>query len=161
MKALLSTIAFVIVCYVVYKQNSESAPPLVIDSPIYGEMRATAVFDDRELEMAVFTRASSQADCEARVRMDWEAALENCESCKLHEPVCRDQLAPRYARLFEDRPIPSAYLSATAGTSGERDGRLVVYGLTDEEGVAMCESLRTMVEQNYKGTLRCIAPSGG
>ena len=40
---------------------------------------------------------------------------------------------PRYLyhRLFDDEPIPSTYLSLSAGQASERDGRLIVYGLTD------------------------------
>jgi hypothetical protein len=62
--------------------------------------------------------------------------------------------------LFDDVPIPSTYLSATAANSNERDGRLVVYGLTDAEGKMVCEIVREQVKKEYQGTTRCIAPSG-
>ena len=49
------------------------------------------------------------------------------------QPVsCKDELPPRYARLFDDVPIASTYLSMNAGIAGERDGRIVVYGLADK-----------------------------
>ena len=76
-------------------------------------------------------------------------------------PECQAQLPPRYARLFDDEPIPSTYLSASAGNAGERDGRLVVYGLTDQEGAAMCEPIRTMVLRVLQGHRPLREASGG
>ena len=66
----------------------------------------------------------------------------------------------RYARLLDDEPIPSSYLSLTAGRADERDGRLVVYGLTDRKArwsVSKCEG----DPEKYTGTAHCVAPSGG
>ena len=70
-------------------------------------------------------------------------------------------MPPRYARLFDDEQIPSTYLSLTAGLADERDGRLVVYGLTDKEGAVVCEQMRKVILQKYTGTAHCVAPAGG
>jgi hypothetical protein len=80
--------------------------------------------------------------------------------CQLQEPKCHAELAPRYARLLDDVPIHSAYLSATRNSSLERDGRLVVYGLTGEEGMMACRMMKAELDKEYKGTTKCIAPSG-
>ncbi len=161
MKGLLTVVLLAVAGYFLYKNHGAASAPLVIESPVYGEMRASTVVQDREIEMVLFARASSKTDCETRARRGWESALEACGTCKLETPICRDELAPRYAKLFEDKPIPSAYLSATAGNGGERDGRLVVYGLSDEEGVAICEVMRKAIATKYSGALKCIPPSGG
>ena len=58
-------------------------------------------------------------------------------------------------------PIPSAYLSATAGIAGERDGRLVVYGLNAGEGMQLCGQLKKQLAKSYRGEIACIEPSGG
>ena len=76
-------------------------------------------------------------------------------------PKCSKELPPRYARLFDNEPIPSAYLSANAGSARERDLRMVVYGLTDDEGMAICEVLRKELVKNFVGPTSCIRPSGG
>jgi hypothetical protein len=137
-----------------------SGPPRNFDHPVYGEMRATANIEGREIEMAVFARMSGDIDCKTRALISWGEALKNCPSCTLQEPKCQAELPARYARLFNDEPIPSTYLSATAGKADERDGRVVVYGLTDQEGVAICEMLRNMVLERYKGTAHCVKASG-
>jgi hypothetical protein len=37
---------------------------------------------------------------------------------------------------------------------------MVVYGLTREEGLVVCEQMRSSVSKEvYSGTLECIAPS--
>jgi hypothetical protein len=50
-------------------------------------------------------------------------------------------------------------LAFERGSRFERNGRMVVYGLTREEGLGICEQLRTAVAGKYSGTLECIAPS--
>ena len=65
-----------------------------------------------------------------------------------------------YARLFDDVPIASPYLAANAGRASERDGRIVVFGLTDAEGMAVCESMRKTVAEKYRGDTDCVAASG-
>jgi hypothetical protein len=137
-----------------------SGPPQTFENPVYGEMRATANIQGREIEMAIFVRTGNKLDCETRAAVSWSRALASCPTCKFEPVRCQEQLSPRYARLFDDVPIPSTYLSATAGNAAERDGRVVVYGLTDQEGEAVCEQLRSVVLKEYKGTARCVKASG-
>jgi hypothetical protein len=144
-----------------FYQKHIGGPPQVFENPVYGEMRMTATAGNREIEAAVFLRASGDLDCRGRGSVSWNEALAGCPSCKLQEPRCHAELPPRYAKLFDDVPIASAYLSATAGSAAERDGRIVIYGLTDAEGVAMCEQIKGALAKKYEGTLNCIPPSGG
>ena len=125
------------------------------------EVRVTANSQGREIEMALFIRAASDADCNGRAQLSWHGVLDGCPGCSMNPVKCQAELPPRYARLFDDVPIPSAYLSATAGSSNERDARLVMYGLTDAEGMQVCEALRDYLLRKYKGTAHCVAPSGG
>lgn len=142
-------------------QKHVGGPPRVIEDPVYGEMRMTATIGNREIEAVLFVRASGDLDCKGRGLVSWQETFEGCPTCKLQEPKCHDELPPRYAKLFDDVPIPSAYLSATAGAAAERDGRMVVYGLTDAEGVVACEQIKSEIAKKYEGKLTCIAPSGG
>ena len=136
-------------------------PPRSFEHPVYGEMRATANIQGREIEMAVFARMADETDCKLRARQSWGDTLKECPTCTLQAAKCQAQLPPRYARLFNDEPIPSTYLSATAGEADERDGRVVVYGLTDQEGEAICEMLRSLILKRYHGSARCVKASGG
>jgi hypothetical protein len=161
MKNLLVLIAIGAIAWFGYKRFQEGGAPQAIENPIYGEIRANASVQGRDIEMALFVRSSSELDCRSRARESWSESLKSCPSCTLQPVKCQENLPPRYARLFDDVPIPSAYLSATAGARGERDGRLVIYGLTDAEGIHVCEILRTQLQEKYKGTSRCVQPSGG
>ncbi|MBC8026527.1 MAG: hypothetical protein H7Y89_11070 [Steroidobacteraceae bacterium] len=160
MKGLIIVILLAAAGYFVY-QKYAGGPPQTFENPVYGEMRMTASVGNREIEAAVFVRASDDLDCKGRGLLSWRETFEGCPSCKLQEPKCHAVLPPRYARLFDNVPIPSAYLSADAGNAAERDGRVVIYGLTDAEGAQMCELLKAEAAKKYEGKLTCIAPSGG
>jgi hypothetical protein len=162
MKSFLTAASLSIASFFLYKYYGGGAgsAPLVIDEPVFAQMRASVDIHGREIEMAVFVRSASMAECEAKSQESWSDVLESCPTCRLQTPKCQEQLPSRYARLFDDEPIPSAYLSASAGNAAERDGRIVVYGLTDAEGVQFCEGLRTEAAKKYQGELRCIPPSG-
>lgn len=136
-------------------------PPRSYENPVYGEIRVNAQIESRDLEMALFVRSADQTDCRVRAHRSWEGALKKCPTCELQQTKCHAQLPARYARLFDDEPIPSTYLSASAGNAGERDGRLVVYGLTDREGEAVCEQLRALLLESFRGSAHCVKASGG
>lgn len=136
-------------------------PPRSFENPVYGEIRVNAQIEGRDLEMALFVRSADDDDCKARAYRSWAGALKSCPTCELQPTKCQAQLPARYARLFNDEPIPSTYLSASAGKADERDGRLVVYGLTDREGEAVCEVLRSMLLESFHGSAHCVKASGG
>jgi hypothetical protein len=161
MKSLLILIVLGAVGWYVYQNRLADGPPAAIDNPVWGEMRVTSNVQSREIEMALFIRSASDDDCRTRAQVSWSSVLKSCPTCAFQPVKCQKQLPPRYARLFDDVPIPSTYLSATAGSRGERDGRLVIYGLTDAEGVVICEQMRGFMANQYKGTTRCIPASGG
>ncbi len=161
MKGLLVIIILGAIGWFAYQKYVGAAGGPVIEDPVYGEIRVTQQIQSREIEMALFIRAASDNDCRTRAQESWRGALQSCPGCVLQPVKCQKELPARYARLFEDVPIPSTYLSATAGTRGERDGRLVIYGLTDAEGVQLCEVARTQIATRYQGTMHCVKASGG
>jgi hypothetical protein len=151
----------VVAGYFGWQKFSGGGKPMVIENPVFGEMRLNLTQQGREIEMAMFVRMASEEDCRLRAYLVSLHVLDDCPGCKLQPAICHAELAPRYARLFDDVPIPSTYLSMSAGTAGERDGRLVVYGLTDSEGALICDQMRTVILNRYKGTAHCVAASGG
>ena len=167
MKVALIVIFLLFVGYLWYDYSKETAAaasgPPVIENPWYAEIRTSSPIPgtSREIEMALFVRTKSERECSLGSQREWGNLMEDCPTCSSVAPKCARELSPRYARLFEDAPIPSAYLSATAAAPRERDMRLVIYGLTDDEGVRVCELLRTQLEKNYTGASQCIAPSRG
>ena len=165
MKTLLIIVVLLIAGYYWYGtiDNTRSAankPPVATD-PWYMEVRATNTVGGREIEMALFFRALNERDCATGTNADWSSIKKTCPTCAAQAPKCSKELSPRYARLFDDEPIPSTYLSGTAATERERDIRLVVYGLTDEEGKVICEAMRKELGKNFTGPTHCVLPSGG
>lgn len=160
MKGLLVLVILGVLGWYAYQKYSAGGPPRTFDNPVYGEIRVNANIANREIEMAAFLRAADDEDCRTRGERSWAKVLKACPTCVFQPVKCQKQLPPRYARLFDDVPIPSTYLSATAGARDERDGRVVFYGVTDAEGTQICEAMRTQVATEYKGTMRCVAASG-
>jgi len=70
---------------------------------------------------------------------------------------CKPELAPRYEQLFEDVPINIAYLSLNRGSRFERDGRMVIWGVTGKEGDQLCEIAKAGFQNRYSGQIRCVA----
>jgi hypothetical protein len=163
LRTLLIIVALLVAAHFWYEHShgpgSNKAP--VATDPHYLEVRATNVVGGREIEFALFARALHERDCANGTRAGWASITKACPTCTSQPPRCSKELPARYARLFDDAPIPSAYLSGTAGSEHERDIRVVVYGLTDQEGVAICEAMRTELAKNFVSATHCVNPSGG
>ena len=69
---------------------------------------------------------------------------------------CEPDLLPRYEQLFDDVPINIAYLSLTRGARFERDGRMVIWGVTGPEGDKLCEMAKASFQNRYSGQIRCV-----
>ena len=158
MKLIVIVIVLAVIGFLV-KGRLDKANPEVIEHPVYAEMRLDAKEGIREINVALFAEAVDLDDCNLRTQKTWAKVLSGCPTCVLSTPKCTDSLPPRYAKLFNNVPIPSTYLAFTRGSRFERDGRMVVYGLTRDEGLAVCEQMRQVASNEYKGTLQCIAPS--
>ncbi len=133
-----------------------SQNPETIDEPVYAEFRVDKTVEGRELNMALFGEMASEADCRERAQRVWTKVIEDCEACTMSMPACKADLEPRYLRLFDERAIHSTYLSFTRGSRYERNGRMVVYGLTVEEGDAVCEAIAVEFRKKYTGEVRCV-----
>ncbi|HTU66048.1 MAG TPA: hypothetical protein VMF52_08870 [Steroidobacteraceae bacterium] len=162
MKTVLVILALLVAGFLIYRYTpgeiAENAKLPTITDPWYAEVRATNDSNGREIDVAMFARAIDEADCRNGSKAGFTNIRKACPTCVAQEPKCSKELPPRYARMFDDEPISSAYLSAHSGSIRERDVRLVVYGLTDEEGMNVCEILRTELSRNYVGPTQCIAP---
>jgi hypothetical protein len=136
--------------------SDDSAAPDVIDNPVYADMRLDMQVGGRDLQFALFGKMASQADCDQRSKEVWGKVIEGCKECIQRTSVCKTELEPRYQRLFENTAIHSTYISFTHGSAYERDGRMVIFGLTADEGDAICEQTRSRFGSNYSGTIECV-----
>jgi hypothetical protein len=159
MKFIVFVIVLAAIGFVV-KGRLDKSNPDVIEHPVYAEMRVDLKEGAREINVVLFGQAVDTDDCNLRTEKTWSKVLSGCPTCVLSPAKCLADLPARYVRLFENVPIPSTYLAFTRGSRFERDGRMVVYGLTRDEGLAVCEQMRRSIsKEDYTGTLECIAPS--
>jgi hypothetical protein len=133
MKVLLALIVLVAGGYYFYNRSVDAANPEAITDPVFAEIRVDAAIGGRELNMAMFGAMASDEDCRERAMRVWEKLLA-CPECKMKKAECKEQIDPRYERFFADSAIHSTYLSFTRGSRFERDGRMVIYGLTAGRG---------------------------
>jgi hypothetical protein len=157
-KALLIVLLIGVAGYFGYQhlKNDELAAPDVIEDPVYADVRVDAHVAGRDLQLALFGKMSSQADCELRSALVWTKFLSSCKECVQRTSICKAQLEPRYQRLFDNVAIPSTYISVTRGSKYERDGRIVIFGLTADEGDAICEQTIANFKSSYAGTIECV-----
>jgi hypothetical protein len=137
-------------------QKSRGAAPDVIAKPVYAEFRMDMTVPGREFNLALFGKMVDQEDCETRANRVWDKVIKECEACKIRVSSCRSDLEPRYTRLFDDAQIHSTYVSFNRGSPYERDGRMVVYGVSNEEGDKLCEMIMPQFKKQYSGTVSCI-----
>ena len=155
MKKLLLLIVIAAVGYFAYARF-RAANPEHIEHPVYAELRVDARAGSRELNLVLFGEMVDEVDCRERFGRAWDKIVAGCIGCSMRLASCRTDLEPRYRRLFEDTSIHSTYLSFTKGSRYERNGRMVVYGLSSDEGDALCDSLRQQFQARYSGTIASI-----
>ncbi len=107
-------------------------------------------------EFALFGAMASDEDCRLRSHKAWDKVIDGCKECIQRTSACTAELEPRYRRLFDNTSIHSAYMSFTRGSKYERDGRMVIFGLTADEGDTVCEHIRAQFQKEYSGTIECV-----
>jgi hypothetical protein len=155
MKFLIILIVLGTGAYLVHNHR-EAQNPATIESPVYAELRMDARIQGREFNLVLFGEMASQEDCQQRADRTWNKLIDGCKDCTMSLTSCSAQLEPRYRRLFDNARIHSTYLSFTRGSRFERNGRMVVYGLTADEGDAVCESIMADFQTRYEGKVSCI-----
>jgi len=137
-------------------QRGEGAAPDVIENPMYAEFRMDMKVASREIDLVLFGLMASDEDCRKRADRVWDKVIEGCKECTIKVMECKADIGARYERLFDDNPIHSTYLSFKRGSPFERDGRMVIFGLTSDEGDALCEQTRARFQSQYSGKVTCV-----
>lgn len=139
-----------------YIQTSRGAAPDVIESPVYAEFRMDMSVPGRELNLALFGKMVDVEDCQKRATLVWDKVIKECRTCQITVSDCRSDLESRYTRLFDDTQIHSTYISFDRGSRFERDGRMVIYGVTSDEGDKLCNQIKAEFQKKYSGAVTCI-----
>ena len=132
--------------------------PVEISNPVYMESRVTLDVPDtsREVEVIFLGEMVSQEDCEKRSENYLANLLESCQVCNIKLTECKLEIHSRNKKLFSNRKAHTTYLSLTKGNRFERNGRLVVWGLNDEEAKMLCSEIKNNIGEKYNGTAQCI-----
>lgn len=139
-------------------RHFQQQDPEVIANPVYAEIRVTMDVGGREIEAAVFGKSVDEADCRKRAARVSDNLKENCKYCISKSIECKADLAPRYAKFFDDAPSTSTYLSVDRAHRGQRDMRLIFWGLTLEEGNAVCDQMIPIFTKIHSGPMKCVRP---
>lgn len=143
----------------IYGNNVLSNNPSVITNPVYVETRLNVKVPNtsRELDFVYMGEMVSQDDCLERSRLYLENLFEKCAQCTMNMLECKTQIHSRYKKLFSGSKAHTTYLSLNKGNRFERNGRMVVWGLTDKEANSACNDMKNQIKEKYSGTVRCVS----
>lgn len=145
-----------------WRQHSVDASlnPEVIAHPVYAEVHMSLGARDRSFEQVWLAKTVDQMDCkkysQETLRHLFEGqASDNGENWQVQSSECKAELAPRYAKLFDNEPTFLTYLSMARGDRHEREVRLIYWGLSLEESDRVCDGV-SKLQSSSKGAVTCI-----
>jgi hypothetical protein len=131
-----------------------------IANPVYVEYRMDLDAGGRTLNAVLFGKMASREECEREADQIWQKNLADCKVCQFKSSSCQKEMPKRYAGIFEDKPLNTTYISFNRADERERDGRMVLWGMSDAEAETVCEFIRQGLEQNYRGEVSCVIGGG-
>lgn len=142
----------------IYGQKVYSENPVEIIDPVYLESRVNIAIPNtsRDVEVVLLGEMATHDDCARRLDHYHAKLLEDCNGCTIRLTECKTDIGARNEEIFADRKAPTAYLSLSKGNRFERNGRLILWGLNDEEARMVCNAARDSIGRKYRGTVKCI-----
>ena len=144
---------------VVYGYGEFINNPDHISNPVYLESGVVVEIPkiSRELEYIFLGEMVSQDDCKKREGYFLKQLFENCKECEIKSTICKASVHQRYSKLFLGHKTHTTHLSFKKGNRFERNGRMVIWGLTDKEAGYACKEIKNKVKDKYKGEVQCVA----
>ncbi len=138
--------------------KSYSNNPSEIPNPVYLESRVIMEVPElaRDFEYVLVAEMVSAEDCEMRSEKFLAKLFKECKTCRVKRTECNANLEKRYKRLFSNFSTYTVYLSLERGSRFERNGRMVIWGLRDDEAKFSCEAAKKRIKDNYTGRVKCI-----
>lgn len=158
MKYLLFVIVLVIAVlgYSIHTTNNESSTASQEAEQVFAEIRIELSTQGRQLQFVLFAQATGEADCRTRTERVWHKVFSSCPECRITTISCVTQISPRYETLWRDEPTYIKYLRFTRGSSGERNGRMITWGVSLEESAELCKLLIPKFKKTYEGKIDCL-----
>ncbi|HEY2346512.1 MAG TPA: hypothetical protein VGH80_11585 [Xanthomonadaceae bacterium] len=131
-----------------------------ITNPVYAEVRFRADIGSREFHLVAAAQGRDHADCQRMIgdlpdKMQLGRRPDGTPLWKLESSECMSQLDERTERLFNNKPTFVNYVAASPGAPDEREVRMIIWGVTAQEGELVCDGLSRM-KQRWKGSVTCI-----
>ncbi|OYT88824.1 MAG: hypothetical protein CFE43_20500 [Burkholderiales bacterium PBB3] len=114
----------------------------------------------RTFEQVFFAKTVDDADCKKYSKN----VIDDLQKKQAHDSAgqwvvklseCKPDLAPRYAKLFDNEPTFVTYLSMARGERRERETRLLYWGVSVDESDRVCDSV-SKLQNGRKGAVTCI-----
>ena len=161
MKKLVLILAIMVVAFYLYQQKQQSAlDPEVIAKPTFAEIRMSLDARGRNFEQVFFAKTVDETDCKKYSKdvvdgLQKKQANDSAGQWVLKSSECKPELAPRYAKLFDNEPTFVTYLSMARGDRRERETRLIYWGVSTEESDKVCDGVSKM-QSGRKGGVTCV-----
>jgi hypothetical protein len=142
------------------KRNpKEAQAPDVISNPVYAETRVKLNLPGSSVEGVMLGKTADDADCKKQIDMlEKQLARQTqnvCPTCTFQPSQCKSELAPRYAKLFDNQPTHVTYISLDRGDPAERETRFIYWGVTVEQSNNLCNVIPEF-QKGRKGNVKCI-----
>jgi hypothetical protein len=132
-----------------------------IPNPVYAEVRLHAEIHDRTFNAVLLAKTFDQADCirgsaDVVDRMTQHQDPNSPLQWQLMSSECGSTLESRNLRLFDNKPTFVNYLSVAPNDASQREVRLIIWGVTADEGNLICDD-GSRLQEKWKGaTVTCI-----
>jgi len=140
----------------------ENTAPVAVSNPVYAETRMTVDASGTLIEGVMLGETMDDADCQKQLKIIEsemnEMGSRVCPTCKIQTSVCKSELLPRYAKLFDNEPTHLTYLSLAKGSPDEREYRLIYWGLTVQQSEQLCKIVPGMQKRRV-GAVKCVHAS--
>lgn len=156
MKVLIGLLVLAVLVYFIFTGADENVPVSPGTDKVYAEVRINLTKHGREFHFVLFGEATGDADCQTRTERVWRKVFSGCPECTVKAIRCVSQIEPRYQLLWRNEPTYIKYFSFTKGTSGERNGRMITWGVSMEESVELCKQLIPKFRKTYAGKIECL-----
>jgi hypothetical protein len=135
--------------YYAYQNKMPSEP---VD-PVYAEIRLRHASG---VELVGIGKMFSPDDCERRSERFWNTVFKDGAQFEWVSGHCTREITERHLAMFSNRTIHATYISMDRGSSGERDGRFVIYGVPSSDAASFCPALISRIREKYIGKIQCI-----
>ena len=142
------------------RSQNQSSEVTASPNPQYLEVHVNLSIASRTFDQVVLIKADDPADCSSKQgtleNVYGEAAHKAGQDWQIQSSECNPELEDRYARLFDNTPATTTYLSLGRGDDHERETRIITWGLTGVEGDKLCDKLSQTERTRRKGSVQCI-----